>query len=59
MTQQLGEAQRAAQLNQAQLRPPKRIGEHPRESFAGVLVFDDALVLRIANSGAARILHET
>ncbi|HZF18124.1 MAG TPA: HAMP domain-containing protein, partial [Burkholderiales bacterium] len=59
MTQQLGEAQRAAQLNQAQLETAKAYLESILASLsAGVLVFDDALVLRIANSGAARILHE-
>ena len=59
MTQQLGEAQRAAQLNQAQLETAKAYLESILANLsAGVLVFDDALVLRIANSGAARILHE-
>ena len=59
MTQQLGEAQRAAQLNQAQLETAKAYLESILANLsAGVLVFDEALVLRIANSGAARILHE-
>jgi nitrogen fixation/metabolism regulation signal transduction histidine kinase len=59
MTQQLGEAQRAAQLNQAQLETAKAYLESILANLsAGVLVFDDALVLRIANSGAARILDE-
>jgi nitrogen fixation/metabolism regulation signal transduction histidine kinase len=59
MTQQLGEAQRAAQLNQAQLETAKAYLESILANLsAGVLVFDDALVLRIANSGAARILHD-
>jgi nitrogen fixation/metabolism regulation signal transduction histidine kinase len=59
MTQQLGEAQRAALLNQAQLETAKTYLESILANLsAGVLVFDDALVLRIANTGAARILHE-
>ena len=59
MTQQLGEAQRAAQLNQVQLETAKAYLESILANLsAGVLVFDDELVLRIANSGAARILHE-
>ena len=59
MTQQLGEAQRAAQLNQAQLETAKAYLESVLANLsAGVLVFDESLVLRIANSGAARILHE-
>ena len=59
MTQQLGEAQRAAQLNQAQVETAKAYLESILANLsAGVLVFDEALVLRIANSGAARILHE-
>ena len=59
MTQQLGEAQRAAQLNQAQLETAKAYLESILANLsAGVLVFDEDLVLRIANSGAGRILHE-
>ncbi|HUL94250.1 MAG TPA: ATP-binding protein [Burkholderiales bacterium] len=59
MTQQLGEAQRAAQLNQAQLETAKAYLESILANLsAGVLVFDQALVLRIVNSGAGRILHE-
>ena len=59
MTQQLGEAQRAAQLNQAQLETAKAYLESILANLsAGVLVFDEALVLRIVNSGAGRILHE-
>jgi len=59
MTQQLGEAQHAAQLNQAQLETAKAYLESILANLsAGVLVFDEGLVLRIANSGAARILHE-
>jgi nitrogen fixation/metabolism regulation signal transduction histidine kinase len=59
MTQQLGEAQRAAQLNQAQLETAKAYLESILANLsAGVLVFDEALVLRIANSGANRILQE-
>jgi nitrogen fixation/metabolism regulation signal transduction histidine kinase len=59
MTQQLGEAQRAAQLNQVQLETAKAYLESILANLsAGVLVFDEELVLRIANSGAGRILHE-
>ena len=59
MTQQLGEAQRAAQLNQAQLETAKAYLESILANLsAGVLVFDEAPALRIANSGAGRILHE-
>lgn len=59
MTQQLGEAQRAAQLNQAQLETAKAYLESILANLsAGVLVFDDALALRIVNSGAGRILNE-
>ena len=59
MTQQLGEAQRAAQLNQAQLETAKAYLESILANLsAGVLVFDEALLLRIANSGAGSILHE-
>ncbi|HTQ74810.1 MAG TPA: ATP-binding protein [Burkholderiales bacterium] len=59
MTEQLGEAQRAAQLNQAQLETAKAYLESILANLsAGVLVFDEELALRIANSGAGRILHE-
>ncbi|HET7200949.1 MAG TPA: ATP-binding protein [Burkholderiales bacterium] len=59
MTEQLGEAQRAALLNQAQLETAKAYLESILANLsAGVLVFDNDLVLRIANSGAGRILHE-
>jgi nitrogen fixation/metabolism regulation signal transduction histidine kinase len=59
MTQQLGEAQYAAQLNQAQLETAKAYLESILANLsAGVLVFDEDLVLRIANSGAGRILQE-
>ena len=59
MTEQLGEAQRAAQLNQAQLETAKAYLESVLANLsAGVLVFDESLVLRIANSGAGRILQE-
>src|SRR5215813_3697534 len=59
MTQQLGEAQRVAQFNQAQVETAKAYLESILANLsAGVLVFDEALVLRIANSGAASILHE-
>jgi two-component system, NtrC family, nitrogen regulation sensor histidine kinase NtrY len=59
MTEQLGEAQRFAQLNQAQLETAKAYLESILANLsAGVLVFDEALVLRIANSGAGRILQE-
>jgi len=59
MTRQLGEAQSAAQLNQAQLETAKAHLESILTNLsAGVLVFDRELVLRIANSGAGSILHE-
>src|SRR5437660_6817986 len=59
MTQQLGEAQDAALLNQAQLETAKAYLESILANLsAGVLVFDHALTLRIANSGAGSILHE-
>jgi nitrogen fixation/metabolism regulation signal transduction histidine kinase len=59
MTQQLGEARSVAQLNQAQLETAKGHLESILANLsAGVLVFDDGLVLRIANSGAGSILHE-
>src|SRR5260221_2823072 len=55
MTQQLGEAQRAAQLNQAQLETAKAYLESILANLsAGVLVFDESLVLRIANNSAGR-----
>jgi two-component system, NtrC family, nitrogen regulation sensor histidine kinase NtrY len=59
MTEQLDKAQRAAQLNQVQLETAKAYLESILANLsAGVLVFDDALALRIANSGAGRILQE-
>ena len=59
MTQQLGEAQDAALLNQAQLETAKAYLESILANLsAGVLVFDHGLTLRIANSGAGSILHE-
>jgi len=59
MTQQLGEAQDAALLNQAQLETAKAYLESILANLsAGVLVFDHGLILRIANSGAGSILHE-
>jgi len=59
MTQQLDEARSAALLNQAQLETAKAHLENILANLsAGVLVFDRSLVLRIANSGATRILHE-
>jgi nitrogen fixation/metabolism regulation signal transduction histidine kinase len=59
MTQQLDEARSAALLNQAQLETAKAHLENILANLsAGVLVFDRGLVLRIANSGATRILHE-
>jgi nitrogen fixation/metabolism regulation signal transduction histidine kinase len=59
MTEQLGEAQSAAFLNQAQLETAKAYLESILANLsAGVLVFDHGLVLRIANSGAGSILHE-
>jgi len=60
MTEQLGEARSAAQLNQVQLETAKAYLESILANLsAGVLVFDNRLVLRISNSGAASILHET
>src|SRR5882672_7791603 len=59
MTQQLGEAQSAALLNQAQVETAKAYLESILANLsAGVLVFDHGLVLRIANSGAGSILYE-
>lgn len=59
MTQQLGEARNAAQLNQAQLETAKAYLESILANLsAGVLVFDRQLVLRISNSGAKGILRE-
>ncbi len=59
MTQQLGEARSAAQLNQAQLETAKAYLESILANLsAGVLVFDQRLILRIANSGAGSILRE-
>src|SRR5258708_11840328 len=59
MTQQLGEAQSAALLNQGQLETAKAYLESILANLsAGVLVFDHGLILRIANSGAGRILPQ-
>src|SRR2546430_6359616 len=59
MTQQLGEAQDAALLNQAQVETAKAYLESILANLsAGVLVFDHGLVLRIANNGAGSILYE-
>jgi len=59
MTQQLGEAQSVALLNQGQLETAKAYLESILANLsAGVLVFDHGLILRIANSGAGSILHE-
>jgi nitrogen fixation/metabolism regulation signal transduction histidine kinase len=59
MTAQLDEARSAAQRNQAQLETAKAYLESILANLsAGVLVFDHGLVLRIANNGAASILHE-
>jgi len=59
MTQQLGEAQSAALLNQAQVETAKAYLESILANLsAGVLVFDHGLVLRIANNGAGSILYE-
>jgi len=59
MTEQLGEARVAAQLNQAQLETAKAYLESILANLsAGVLVFDRGLVLRITNSGAGGILRE-
>jgi two-component system, NtrC family, nitrogen regulation sensor histidine kinase NtrY len=60
MTQQLGEARSAAQLNQLQLETAKAYLESILANLsAGVLVFDHDFVLRIANSGASSILQES
>jgi len=59
MTEQLGEARTAAQLNQVQLETAKAYLESILANLStGVLVFDHNLVLRIANSGARSILQE-
>jgi two-component system, NtrC family, nitrogen regulation sensor histidine kinase NtrY len=59
MTGQLDEARKAAQLNQAQLETANAYLESILANLsAGVLVFDRRLTLRIANSGASRILRE-
>src|SRR5258708_16363392 len=59
MTQQLGEAQSAALLNQGQLETAKAYLESILANLsAGVLGFDHGLILPIANSGAGRILHQ-
>jgi two-component system, NtrC family, nitrogen regulation sensor histidine kinase NtrY len=59
MTQQLGEARNAAQLNQAQLEMANAYLESILANLsAGVMVFDSGFALRIANAGAARILRE-
>src|SRR6266487_1187899 len=59
MTQQLGEAQSVALLNQGQLETAKAYLESILANLsAGVLVFDHGLILRIANSGAGGILQE-
>ena len=59
MTQQLGEARNAAQLNQAQLETAKAYLESILANLsAGVLVFDRQLELRLSNSGAQSILRE-
>src|SRR5258708_29405867 len=59
MTQQLGEAQDAAQLNQAQLETAKAYLESILANLsAGVLVFHHGLFLRISNSGAGSLLTE-
>jgi len=59
MTEQLGEARTAAQLNQVQLETAKAYLESVLANLsAGVLVFDHGFVLRIANSGASSILQE-
>jgi len=59
MTEQLGEARSAAQLNQVQLETAKAYLESILANLsAGVLVFDHDFVLRIANSGASGILQE-
>jgi nitrogen fixation/metabolism regulation signal transduction histidine kinase len=60
MTEQLDEARVAAEVNQAQLETAKAYLESILANLsAGVLVFDRGLVLRITNSGAEGILHES
>jgi len=59
MTEQLGEARNAAQLNQAKLETANTYLESILDNLsAGVMVFDGDFGLRIANAGAGRILRE-
>ncbi|MBI4291647.1 MAG: HAMP domain-containing protein [Betaproteobacteria bacterium] len=59
MTEQLDEAHGAAEANRAQLETAKAYLESILANLsAGVLVFDEGLVLRTANRGAGEILHE-
>ena len=59
MTEQLGEARRAAQLHQTEIETAKAYLESILANLsAGVLVFDRELVLRITNTGAEGILRE-
>jgi nitrogen fixation/metabolism regulation signal transduction histidine kinase len=59
MTQQLDEAHAAAEANRAQLETAKAYLESILANLsAGVLVFDEGLVLRTANHAAGAILRE-
>jgi nitrogen fixation/metabolism regulation signal transduction histidine kinase len=59
MTEQLGEARRAAQTHQTEIETAKAYLESILANLsAGVLVFDRELVLRITNTGAEGILRE-
>jgi nitrogen fixation/metabolism regulation signal transduction histidine kinase len=60
MTEQLGEARRAAQLHQTEIETAKAYLESILANLsAGVLVFDRELILRITNTGAEGILRES
>jgi nitrogen fixation/metabolism regulation signal transduction histidine kinase len=60
MTEQLGEARRAAQLHQTEIETAKAYLESILANLsAGVLVFDRGLILRITNTGAEGILRES
>jgi nitrogen fixation/metabolism regulation signal transduction histidine kinase len=59
MTEQLDEARTSAERNRAQLETAKSYLESILANLsAGVLVFDRALTLRVANPGAGAILRE-
>ena len=59
MTKQLDDARSAAETHRAQLETANAYLESILANLsAGVLVFDGAFALRIANPGAGRILHE-